>query len=102
MLAEYRFDYRKARPNRFAEAVKSGAEALPDQKTFIGVMPMQGIQYVTDDSGKKIAVMIDLKKHSELWEDFYDGLTARLRSREPRYSLETVKSGLKKSGKLRG
>jgi hypothetical protein len=62
---------------------------------------MQGIQYVTDDSGKKVAVVIDLRKHSELWEDFYDGLTARRRSREPRHSLAAVKSTLRKSGKLR-
>ena len=62
---------------------------------------MQGIQFVTDDSGKKVAVMIDLKKHGELWEDMYDSLTARRRAREPRYSLELVKASLKKSGKLR-
>lgn len=62
---------------------------------------MQGIQYVTDSKGKRVAVVIDLKEHSELWEDFYDGLTARLRAKEPRYSLETVKAELKKNGKLR-
>ena len=35
---------------------------------------MQGIQYVTDTHGKRIAVQIDLRKYGELWEDFYDGL----------------------------
>ena len=33
---------------------------------------MQGIQFVTNDKGKKIAVMIDLRKYGEIWEDFYD------------------------------
>jgi hypothetical protein len=52
---------------------------------------MEGIQYVTDDKGQRVAVMIDLKKYGELWEDFYDSLTARLRAKEPRESFESVK-----------
>ena len=31
---------------------------------------MQGIQFVTDDKGQKVAVQINLKKFGELWEDF--------------------------------
>ena len=61
---------------------------------------MKGIQFVTDDEGKKVAVLIDLRKHSDLWEDFYDSLTARARAEEPRESLETVKKRLRKQGKL--
>jgi hypothetical protein len=61
---------------------------------------MEGIRFVTDDKGQKVAVMIDLQKYGELWEDFYDSLTARLRAREPRKSLETVKKHLRKQGKL--
>jgi hypothetical protein len=30
---------------------------------------MNGIQFVTDEKGRKVAVQIDLKKHRELWED---------------------------------
>jgi hypothetical protein len=63
---------------------------------------MEGIQYVTNDKGKKVAVMIDLKKYGELWEDFYDSLTARLRAKEPRETLESVKKHLRKQGKLSG
>ena len=63
---------------------------------------VRGIQYVTNDDGKKVAVVIDLKMHGELWEDIYDGLNARRRARETRYSLQTVRTSLKKSGKLRG
>jgi hypothetical protein len=61
---------------------------------------MRGIQYITDDRGKKRAVVIDLEKHGELWEDFYDSLTARKRASEPRESLESVKKRLRKQGKL--
>jgi len=63
---------------------------------------MKGIQFVTDDDGRKTAVLIDLKKHGELWEDFYDSLTARARAEEPRESLETVKKHLEGRGKLSG
>ena len=61
---------------------------------------MEGIRFVTDDKGQKVAVMIDLQKYGELWEDIYDNLTARLRAREPRESLETVEKHLRKQGKL--
>lgn len=59
---------------------------------------MAGIQYVTNDKGQRIAVMIDLKKYGELWEDLYDSLTARVRSREPRETLDSVKKRLRKQG----
>jgi hypothetical protein len=61
---------------------------------------MHGIQYVTNENGRRVAVMIDLKKHGEAWEDFYDSLVARSRENEPRESLETVKKRLRKLGKL--
>ncbi len=61
---------------------------------------MEGIRFVTDDKGQKVAVMIDLQKYGELWEDFYDSLTVRLRVKEPRESLETVKKHLLKQSKL--
>lgn len=52
---------------------------------------MEGIRFVIDGKGKKTAVLIDLKKYSELWEDFYDSLIARLRANEPRESHKSVK-----------
>ena len=61
---------------------------------------MQGISYVTNEDGRRVAVQIDLRKHGELWEDFYDVMTARKRSGEPRESLASVKTRLKKKGKL--
>ena len=61
---------------------------------------MNGIQYVTDEKGRKVAVQIDLKKHRELWEDIEDVLVSRSRRHEKRIPLEKVKAGLIKSGKL--
>ena len=63
---------------------------------------MEGIQFVTNDKGKKIAVMIDLRKYGDVWEDMYDSLTARMRAKEPRESLDVVKRRLRKQGKLHG
>lgn len=59
---------------------------------------MQGINYVTNEEGERIAVMIDLKKYGELWEDYYDGLTAKKREKQPRESLESVKKVFAKIG----
>jgi hypothetical protein len=60
---------------------------------------MKGIQFVTDEMGRKTAVLIDLKKYGELWEDFYDALVAKSRANEPRESIELVKRRLQKQGK---
>lgn len=61
---------------------------------------MKGVKYIVDDKGEKTAVIIDLKKYGELWEDFQDTLIARLRANEPRETLESVKKRL--GGKLVG
>ncbi len=66
----------------------------------MAAVKMKGIQFVTDASGEKTAVLIDLRKHGELWEDIYDALTAHQRAREPRVSLETVKRSLIRQGKF--
>jgi hypothetical protein len=59
-----------------------------------------GIQYVTDEKGRKVAVQIDLKKYRELWEDIEDVLVSRARRHEKLIPLDKVKAGLVKSGKL--
>jgi hypothetical protein len=61
---------------------------------------MTGIQFVTDEKGRKIAVQIDLKKHRQLWEDIEDVLVSRSRQHEKRIPLAKVRAGLVKSGKL--
>ena len=43
---------------------------------------MTGIQFLTDNKGRKTAVVIDLKKHRALWEDFWDGLVSESRRKE--------------------
>ena len=62
---------------------------------------VKGIQFVIDDQGKKTAVFIDLKKHRELREDFYDNAVADARRDEPRETLESVKRRLSRQRKLR-
>ncbi len=63
---------------------------------------MTGIQFITDEKGRKTAAIIDLKKHRALWEDTEDLLVSRSRQHEKRIPLEKVKADLIKSGKLRG
>jgi hypothetical protein len=58
---------------------------------------MKGVQFLVDEKGNRTAVLIDLKRNSELWEDFYDLALARERESEPRESLESVKRRLRAS-----
>jgi hypothetical protein len=60
---------------------------------------MTGIQFITDEKGRKTAAVIDLKKHKALWEDIEDVLVSRSRRQEKRIPLEKVKADLIKSGK---
>jgi len=62
---------------------------------------MTGVRFVLDECGNKTAVVIDLKKNAQLWEDFYDRALARGRSREPRESLDSVKERLKRAKRRR-
>ena len=61
---------------------------------------MKGIQYLTDESGARNAVVIDLKQYKDLWEDFQDAITAKMREDEPKISLEEAERRLKEQGKL--
>ena len=63
-------------------------------------LTMEGIQYVTNAKGQKVAVQIDLKKFGELWEDFYDNVVAKQRENEPRESIDAVRERLRKQRKL--
>ena len=56
---------------------------------------MSGITFMVDERGQKTAAVIDLRKHEQLWEDFYDTLLAKSRAREPRESLASVKRRLR-------
>ncbi len=61
---------------------------------------MKGVQYVVDNKGNAKAVLIDLKKFGELWEDFQDLLVSRARRKERRFSLAEVEARLRKIGKI--
>jgi hypothetical protein len=64
------------------------------------MITMKGINYVTDDKNRKVAVQIDLEKYGDLWEDFYDNMVSELRKDEEKIPLEDVIKDLKKEGKL--
>jgi hypothetical protein len=52
---------------------------------------MKGVEYVIDDKGEKKAVVLDLKIHRDIWEDFCDVLKVKERENDPRESLASVK-----------
>ena len=54
-------------------------------------MNMPGIEFLRDRKGRRKAVLIDLKKHKQLWEDLYDAYLAHSRRRERRETLASVK-----------
>ena len=62
---------------------------------------MTGIQFVTDDKGEKVAVLIDLKKHGARLQDLWDGLISESRRKEKGIPLAKVKADLIKRGRLR-
>jgi hypothetical protein len=57
---------------------------------------MEGIQFVTDDKGKKVAVQIDLARYGKLWEDIHDQLVADSRAHEKSVSFEVAKRRLER------
>jgi len=52
---------------------------------------LRGVDFVVDEYGEKKAVIINLKQHRILWEDFYDTLLAQERQNEPRETLDEVR-----------
>jgi hypothetical protein len=55
---------------------------------------MSGFDFVTDERGRKKAVIIDFKKHGRLWEDFYDAYVCESRKNKLRESLKSVRRRL--------
>jgi hypothetical protein len=80
---------------------ESGTMYNAPERDLKGVT-VEGIQFLTNDKGERVAVQIDLRKYGDLWEDVYDSLTARKGSAEPRESLDSVKERLIKQRKLNG
>ena len=63
---------------------------------------MGGIQFVTDEKGRKVAVQIDLRKHKALWEDFWDGLVSESRRKEKSVPYDRYRAGRLKRARPRG
>jgi hypothetical protein len=63
---------------------------------------MGGIQFVTDEKGRKVGVLIDLKKHGAIREEFWDGLVSESRRREKGVPYEQYRPGRLKRNRPRG
>ena len=63
---------------------------------------MSGIQFVTDEKGRKVGVLIDLKKHGAVWEDFWDGLVSESRRKEKAIPYERYRASRLKRTHPRG
>jgi len=63
---------------------------------------MEGIQFLVDDKGRKKAVLIDLAKWGEVWEDLQDILVSQARKHEPTVPWETLKAEMDRAGRKRG
>ncbi len=61
---------------------------------------MTGIQFLSDEKGRKVAVQINLRTHRRLWEDFQDVLIAESRKKEKGTPIEEARARLIKRGKL--
>ncbi|PYV18820.1 MAG: hypothetical protein DMG21_03820 [Acidobacteria bacterium] len=57
---------------------------------------MTGIQFVTDEKGRKVAVQIDLKRYGALLEDFWDGLISESRRNEKGIPYEQYRANRRK------
>jgi hypothetical protein len=62
---------------------------------------MKGVQFLVDAKGQTTAIVIDLKRNPEVWEDLFDRALARRRRDEPREPLESVTKRLRPRGKRR-
>jgi hypothetical protein len=62
---------------------------------------MNGIHFVTDEKGRRVAIQIDLKKYGALLEDFWDGLISESRRKEKGVPFDAIKADLVKRGRLR-
>jgi hypothetical protein len=63
---------------------------------------MSGIQFVTDEKGRKVAVQIDLKKYGAVLEDFWDGLISESRRKEKGLPYEQYRATRLKRTRSRG
>jgi hypothetical protein len=65
-------------------------------------MAIKGVQFLSNTDGKKTAVVIDLRRHRQAWEDLYDAMVAESRNDEPRVAWKDVKRRLRVRRTRRG
>ena len=63
---------------------------------------MNGIRYVTDEKGRKVGVLFDLKKHGAAWQDFWDGLVSESRRKQKGLPYEQYRTRRLKRSRPRG
>ncbi len=63
---------------------------------------MSGIQFVTDEKGREVGVLIDLKKHGAIWEDFWDGLVSESCGKEKGVAYEQYRASRLRRDRARG
>jgi hypothetical protein len=77
-----------------AQSLERRAQARkPNQLDLSESESMSGIQFVTDDKGRTVGVLIDLKKHGAVCEDFWDGLVSESRRKETAIPYEQYRAG---------
>ena len=57
---------------------------------------MTGIQFVTDEKGRKVAVQIDLKRYGARLQEFWDGLISESRRDEKGIPYEEYRARRRK------
>ena len=62
------------------------------QTTIETPAPIKGLQYIVDESGQRVAAVVNLQEWGELWEDFLDVLVSESRKNEPTIAWETLKA----------
>jgi len=83
---------------RFEQSWPEGAPSSSE-----GNSAMTGIQYVTDEEGRKVSVQINLdEKYGAVLEDLWEGLISESRRKEKGAPLEKIKADLVKRGRMRG
>ena len=61
---------------------------------------MANEQYIVDEKGQKVAVVVPLEEYEELLEDLHDLAVLAERRDEPTSSFEEIKERLRKNGRL--
>lgn len=75
---------------------------LGPRRGYDASMSIRGVQFLSDGHGNKTAVLIDLRRHRQVWEDIYDQMIAESRKSEPRVAWKDVKRRLQTKRTKRG